>query len=1657
MGNPLVAEVKDSTKAYTGSSLLESAFDLKSAIESGDWASVALGAVGTALDALSMAMDPFGAILANGVGWLMEHVGPLKEALDALTGNADEIAANAETWKNIATELGEVGADLAGMVSADLQSWTGVAADSYRGRAKDTVTLLDAAKAGCEGASSGVKTAGEVVAAVRALVRDIIAELIGHMISWALQVLFTLGIGLTWVVPQVVNAVAKTASKIANLTKKTVKALQALMPLLKRADDLFADAAKALKKLQPGKGAPSPKPNKLDEGTTPKGSPEGPKGGGEGTTPSGSPPPKHDPPPTAKSDPPPPPKNETTDGPTTPSGSPPPPPKDRGGPTPPPDKRIKDGNKDPGDAVPPKNRKDCGDPIDVATGSMMLTQDDVVFAGILPLTLSRTHLSSYRFGRFFGASWASTVDQRIEVEDDGLHLALADGSLLTYPVPVSEAPVYPAFGQRLPLSKVDDGYVVTTPDGVLLFSGTGDTLPLRAIADGDGHRIFVHYDDNGVPRELAHTAGYRLRIESQDGLITALRLPGAETALQTYRYDERRRLVEITDAAGLPLRFAYDAAGRIVRWEDVNGRWYRYGFDSEGRVVRAQGTDGVLDVDIEYDRENLVTSVTNSLGHVTRYQLDELHRVVAETDPLGNTTRYELDRFGKLLSRTDALGRTTRWETDDEGNVVAVTQPDGARALAEYSGLNRWTSMTGPDGAVWRREYDERGKLVRTTDPTGATTTYGYDVAGNVAVVTDALGGVTLIESNAAGLPVAVTDPLGGVTRYTYDEFGQTTSVTDPLGGVTRTKWDGFGEIAEQIDPDGSVWRWNRTTEGYLDEAVDARGLTVRTEYSQFDLPTAEIGPDGDRLSYVYDTELRLVAVTNEHGLSWRYEYDPAGNLISETDFNGRTTRYGYDAAGQLVLRANGLGQTVAIDHDALGRVVARRAGDDVATFTYDAADRMTSARNAHSEVAIAYDALGRVVAESLNGRVVRSEYDAIGRRVARRTPSGSESFFAYDAANRPVALRTAGRTVRFEYDAAGREVLRRLDGTPVELRQGWDAADRLTSQTVSGGRGVVQHREYGYLRDGLVSSISDLLSGPRSLKVDRAGRVVDIQGQGWRESYGYNLAGAITQAGWPGADPAVGPRHYQGTLMTGAGQTSYLHDSEGRTIARRKAGRDWTYQWNSDDRLTGVVTPDGERWLYHYDALGRRIAKQHLDTQGRILEQIDFTWDGANLAEEIRGGTVIAWDWEPGTDRRPITQIERTAGHDVRFHAIVTDVVGSPSELLDEAGNVAWHLHTSLWGKVLSPPGQAYTPLRFPGQYHDPETGLHYNFKRYYDPDTGRYLSHDPLGLEPASDSLAYVGNPTDMIDPLGLAPTKPQKGTCGKGRAGGGKTKSPGNRVTKPKPAPGPKKPRRPPQSYLDGTHGAKTREQNRLTAKYDNDLKNDGREKVSGDSHESEHPIPYEAIGRGSGGARGASHEQKDLENHAWAYQEAKPAHKSHIGTGMKGDQDLTEGSKDPSAFKNSQAYRDSERNALEGGDPNTAIQLNQLDYAFRDGFKNTNNTLDGKIADDSYHKMIDDAHASGKGLTYSTGPGTSTTTPPLSSHDVKELHMARDTIRDGDWPEEMKRQNRETYEQEVDRIHEETYKKPTKEDWEKLEAGGFGPLDTGKKDPNAMDVD
>ena len=207
-------------------------------------------------------------------------------------------------------------------------------------------------------------------------------------------------------------------------------------------------------------------------------------------------------------------------------------------------------------------------------------------------------------------------------------------------------------------------------------------------------------------------------------------------------------------------------------------------------------------------------------------------------------------------------------------------------------------------------------------------------------------------------------------------------------------------------------------------------------------------------------------------------------------------------------------------------------------------------------------------------------------------------------------------------------------------------------------------------------------------------------------------------------------------------------------------------YEGDAEDRLTSVTTPDGTRWRYRYDPLGRRVSKQRLALNAEtVVEETRFTWDGATLCEQstesadLPNTVTLTWDYQ---GLRPLAQAERI--HDVdthqdsideRFFAIITDLVGSPTALVDETGTLAWHSRTSLWGTTTWVKNStAYTPLRFPGQYYDPETGLHYNHHRHYDPETARYVTPDPLGLAPAPNPATYVHNPHTWADPLGLAP---------------------------------------------------------------------------------------------------------------------------------------------------------------------------------------------------------------------------------------------------------------------------------------------------------------
>ncbi|MGW1076205.1 putative T7SS-secreted protein [Streptomyces sp. NPDC002537] len=1016
-----------------------------------------------------------------------------------------------------------------------------------------------------------------------------------------------------------------------------------------------------------------------------------------------------------------------------------------------------------------------GDPIDMATGRMFLPQTDVSLpAAGLPLLFERRAESGYRAGRWLGPSWSSTVDERLEIDSAGVVYVRADGMLLSYPHPAPGVPTLPTEGPRWPLANADGGgYVIEDPVSgrARHFTPYGSDLALlQQMSDRAGRWITFEYDADGTPLALVHDGGYRVRVTTDSGRVTALHLvaEGVETELIRYAYTDGN-LTGVINSSGLPLRFDYDERGRVTAWTDRNASRYVYAYDDRDRCVFQTGADGHMRFSLEYGEPDpgtglRVTAMTDSLGHTTHYVVeDATSHVVAEIDPTGAATRTRRDRHNRVLSRTDALDRTTEFRYDGVGRLVSVTRPDGRAATASYDAAGHPVTLTDVDGSVRHQTFDSAGRRTSVTDPAGAVTRFTYDSRGHLATVTDALGGVTRVTCSRAGLPVEVTDPLGGVTTYRRDAFGRVTAVIDPMGATTRLSWTVEGRLARRVAADGAEERWTYDGEGNCLTHTDAVGGVTRSEYTHFDRLAARTGPDGVRYEFTHDSRLQLTAVTNPQGLTWSYEFDPAGRLASETDFDGRTLRYAHDAVGQLASRTDPLGRTVAYERDVLGRVVRKDADGAVTTYVHDTAGRLAEAAGPDATLVYSRDRLGRVKSETCDGRTLTFAYDELGRRTRRITPMGAVSKWEYDAAGRRTSVTVSGHSFTMERDAAGREVARDF-GAGLTLAHEWDPTGRLTGQSLPG----VLSRTYTYRRDGAVTT-----AGDRSFELDAAGRVTAVDAPGWSERYAYDEAGNQTSADWPAAHPgqeAVGPRAYAGTRITRAGDVRYEHDAAGRVVSRRRTRLSrkpdvWRYEWDAEDRLTAVVTPDGVRWRYRYDPLGRRVAKERLGASGEVTEEVRFTWDGATLVEQTTTSTdfpnpvTLTWDHN---GLHPIAQTERISAADAsqrtvdtRFFAIVTDLIGTPTELVDESGDVAWRSRSTLWGTTAWPTASTtYTPLRFPGQYFDPETGLHYNFHRHYDPATARYLSPDPLGLAPAPNPVAYVHNPVSWVDPLGLAP---------------------------------------------------------------------------------------------------------------------------------------------------------------------------------------------------------------------------------------------------------------------------------------------------------------
>ena len=200
------------------------------------------------------------------------------------------------------------------------------------------------------------------------------------------------------------------------------------------------------------------------------------------------------------------------------------------------------------------------------------------------------------------------------------------------------------------------------------------------------------------------------------------------------------------------------------------------------------------------------------------------------------------------------------------------------------------------------------------------------------------------------------------------------------------------------------------------------------------------------------------------------------------------------------------------------------------------------------------------------------------------------------------------------------------------------------------------------------------------------------------------------------------------------------------------------TFSYDCENRLikaqtflTGKLESVGE---YRYDSLGRGVAKRS-EINGKV-EQKRFLWQGLRMLHEETPGQSTLYVYEPGS-YAPLARVDQAEGEEQRLFYFHTDQIGTPLEMTDSQGEIVWQATYRAWGAVDSPTvNEVEQNLRFQGQYFDAETGLHYNTFRYYDPEVGRFVTQDPIGLLGGSNLYSYAPNPLVWIDPNGLSPSQ-------------------------------------------------------------------------------------------------------------------------------------------------------------------------------------------------------------------------------------------------------------------------------------------------------------
>jgi RHS repeat-associated protein len=528
---------------------------------------------------------------------------------------------------------------------------------------------------------------------------------------------------------------------------------------------------------------------------------------------------------------------------------------------------------------------------------------------------------------------------------------------------------------------------------------------------------------------------------------------------------------------------------------------------------------------------------------------------------------------------------------------------------------------------------------------------------------------------------------------------------------------------------------------------TDEFGYQLRLVKDATETVVKVLRPDGREEAFEYGLTDELKTITNSKAETAGFQYDPAGRCTRVTYFDSRQDAFVYDEAdnptalldghtGEVLARCQYVddelveesycdGRMLKIEYGPSREIVGAENSDAALSYERDALRRVTTARANGLELQYAYNLRGDCVSLTLNtGRRIDYEWDGRGRLISMSDSSSGTYGYSYDARDLCIESRMPnGCTQHFKYDRRHRMISRRVtrpNGSEICSREfTYDVASRLVAY-VDSVRGT---RRYSYDSMDLLTSVSD------------NGEVSRFQ----HDSNGNLL---MTRTGDVAAY-AAGDR----AVRIGSDELGY--DERGNLSLWRSKNGESRFEYTGEGWLKRALLANGTVAEYEYDPMARRTAKT---VDGLRTE---FDWDGVHLVGERTAGEVIDYLIMPGSFF--LTGVTRGARH----YSYVFDQLGTPTELIDEAGEIVWAADFDPHGEVTAVRvNKVAQPFRFLGQYYDDELTWHYNRFRYYSPVLGRFTSPDPLCFAAGINLYRYAPNPVNWVDPFGLSFATPAAG---------------------------------------------------------------------------------------------------------------------------------------------------------------------------------------------------------------------------------------------------------------------------------------------------------